>query len=123
MRPLRAATRQDKAGLETGSREINQMRLASLAILASCAFAQDAHAGHDHSVNPYDWAGIFATPAASHTFTVQEVNGKVRLRGVHPTICLCILAIFLGRHALPSLPLTCPVLKTLPRARSTRRIR
>ena len=48
-------------------------------LFVSCVLgAEDAHAGHDHS-NPYDWAGIFETKAASHTFRVQEVNGKVRI--------------------------------------------
>ena len=56
------------------------MRVINLVplLLAAARAAEDAHAGHDHSGTPYDWAGIFATPEATHTFRVQEVNGKVR---------------------------------------------
>ena len=66
------------------------MRVINLVplLLAAARAAEDAHAGHDHSGTPYDWAGIFATPEATHTFRVQEVNGKVRRMSRVPSICL-----------------------------------
>ena len=85
-------------------RSCHIMRVINLVplLLAAARAAEDAHAGHDHSGTPYDWAGIFATPEATHTFRVQEVNGKVRreCRVSHPFVCPQAMPILHHIHEL-----------------------